>query len=435
MDAENGGLMRRNAATGALDPGVVAARFDWARRQGRPFWLWPDVGVAEWRAALVELEQIAAAVLRAAEGPIAWRPPSPLRPAALGVAAYTSGLGPWIGRQIEDGALDVDDAAAAVFANHLEHARRRTRRLTSELNGGLAALAAAGIRATVLKGAHTASAYFAESALRPMADMDLLVDADAIAGSERVLAAVGYVEERAARLVRPYRSEWRRPETARLPRSLSLVHADDPWSIDLHGTLNIDFFGVRSVSFGQPTADMRSAAPALGPHAHVLRQPLLAAHLAVHASHGLHGLTLIRLLELALVLRADMRTAADWQEFAEQLRALEAERFAYPALALVDRLVPDLLPSTLLARLQQAAPARLRAVIGSLRPATAQRIDGLALDERFMWAATPAEHLKRLGNMLLPTGSGPVQRLGRIYAERAFRIARGRVSLRGTRDG
>ena len=428
--------MRRNAATGALDPGAVAARFDWARRQGRPFWLWPDVGVAEWRAALVELERIAAGALQGAERPIAWQPPSALRPEALGVAAYTSGLGPWIGRQIEDAVLEVcDDATAAMFADHLEHARRRARRLTTELSSALAAFAAAGIQATVLKGAHTASAYFAESALRPMADMDLLVDADAIARSEGVLAAAGYVEEQAARLVRPYRSEWRRPETARLPHSLSFVHAHDPWSIDLHGTLDIDFFGVRTVPFGQPQADMRTTAPALGTHATVLRQPLLAAHLAVHASHGLHGLTLIRLLELALVLRADMRTAADWQDFEEQLRALEAARFAYPALALVDRLVPGLVPSPLLARLQQAAPARLRAVIGSLRPATAQRIDGLALDERFMWAATPAEHVKRLGNMLLPTGSGPVQRLGRIYAERVFRIARGRVSLRGTRDG
>jgi hypothetical protein len=177
------------------------------------------------------------------------------------------------------------------------------------------------------------------------------------------------------------------------------------------------------------------AAPELGPHATVLREPLLAAHLAVHASHGLHGLTLIRLVELALVLRADMRTAADWDELAQLLRLLDAERFAFPAFALVDQLVPGLIPPALLGRMRQKAPPRLCAVIGGLRPATAQRIDGLALDERFMWAATPVEHLRRLGNMLVPTGTGPVRRLGRIYAERAFRIARGRVSLRSDTDG
>jgi hypothetical protein len=59
-----------------------------------------------------------------------------------------------------------------------------------------------------------------------------------------------------------------------------------------------------------------------------------------------------------------------------------------------------------------------------------QRLDGLALDERFMWASTPLEHLRRAAHMVLPTGTaGPARRLARIYADRLLRIVRRRVSL------
>ena len=433
----------RELGAGALDvaPGTpdteaesaVAERFRWARRQGHPAWLWPDVTVPEWRAALVELERIAAALLRG-ETSVSG-PGQTMQPEAIGLAAYTSGLGPWLGRHVSDGRLDGEERSAALVGAHLDHARRRARRMSSAFQRVHAAFEASNVNATLLKGMHTAAVYFAEPALRPMADIDVLVDAGDVARAERVLGLHGYVERKPERLARPYRSEWRPRDAPALPRSLSFVHGDDPFAIDLHGTLDIDFFGVRTVAFGDASNHQPAYVTFGGTPARVLAQPLLAAHLAVHASHGLHGLTLIRLVELALVLRADMRSDDDWRQLTELLQSLDAGRFAFPALALVDRLAPDVVPATVLGRMRRAAPARLRAVIDELRPATAQRIDALALDERFMWAATPAEHLRRLGNMLLPTGTrGPVRRLGRIYAERAYRMVRGRVTLRGARN-
>jgi hypothetical protein len=48
-----------------------------------------------------------------------------------------------------------------------------------------------------------------------------------------------------------------------------------------------------------------------------------------------------------------------------------------------------------------------------------------------MWAAGPAEHLRRVGNMLLPTGAaGSLHRLRSIYANRAYSLLRRRVSWR-----
>src|SRR5690606_32656041 len=131
------------------------------REQGHPGYVWPDVPVADWRAALHAIEHATAALLASPQ-----RPPRLDTPAggalALSVAAYTSGLGPYLGHAIETGALGADDEAAALLALRLEHARRRARRLDAELTRALDVLGGAGILVTVLKSAHTAREYFPE---------------------------------------------------------------------------------------------------------------------------------------------------------------------------------------------------------------------------------------------------------------------------------
>src|SRR5690606_37145265 len=147
----------------ALDmpPEQIAARFRWARERGHPAYLWPEVPVARWRAALEAIER-AAGDLLAAEP----RPARLAAPAgdlfALSVAAYTSGLGPYLGHAAEAGHLQVDDDTAALLRIHLDHARRRACRFDVELTRALDTLARAGIPGTVLKSAHTARAYFPE---------------------------------------------------------------------------------------------------------------------------------------------------------------------------------------------------------------------------------------------------------------------------------
>jgi hypothetical protein len=202
--------------------------------------------------------------------------------------------------------------------------------------------------------------------------------------------------------------------------------------------------------------------------ARVLAQPALALFLALHASEGLHNLTLIRLVELALVLRGDAgegegegtregevpaqpglagsqgrpavsprpRAAAsgqarmrlDWGELVDAAEAAGALRFVFPAFTLCERLLPDTVPPWVLARCATAATPAQRRVLASLEPATAQRLERLSLEERFMWAGTPAEHVRRLLHGAWPAPAGrSAEELGRIYAERAWRLARGRV--------
>lgn len=351
------------------------------------------------------------------------------------LAAYTSGLGPWLARHVEDGRLDVDAAAARQLEQHLAHSRRRWSRLEAALAKTARVLGAEDISVTLFKGAHTAHTLFAEPGLRPMADLDVLVPLAQMGSAERALAGAGYEENRDARLRRPRRSEWRPAGASRQLQSLMLVHQDDPYGIDLHGTLDIDFFGVRTVAFGAPSAADTENAGWSDVNVLVLKQPLLAAQHAVHASHGLHGLTLLRLVELTLLLRRDMRSAGDWSALHDLLRTLGAERFAWPALALVEKLAPGTVDAGLLSQCAAAAPAKLRGIVDALSPAAAQRIDTHALEERFMWAAGPVEHLRRVGDMLVPgSAGGSLRRLRDVYAHRGYQILRRRISWRSAEE-
>lgn len=399
-----------------------------ARRRGTPAWLWPEIAPAQWRAALSALEGCAAALLDGRR-PGALRAPKPEAEQALCLAAYTSGLGPWLGWHVERGALDADAGAARQLTLHLAHGRARWERLDSALMDTAAVLHGAHIPATVFKGAHIARVYFAEPGLRPMSDLDVFVPGRDMDRAERALATAGFEENPRSRLRRPRRSEWRPAGAPKELQSLMLVHRDDPFAVDLHGTLDIDFFGVRTVAIGQPLPGHLERADWLAGNMSVLRQPLLAAQHAVHASHGLHGLTLIRLVELTLLLRRDMRAAGDWSSLSDLLRELGARRFAWPALALTEKLAPGTVQPRLLEQCADAAPARLRRIVTHMTPAAAQRIDSHALEERFMWADGPVEHLRRFGDMLVPgSAGGSVSRLGGIYVNRAYQLLRRRIS-------
>src|SRR5690606_25676834 len=162
-----------------------------------------------------------------------------------------------------------------------------------ELTRALDTLARAGIPGTVLKSAHTARAYFPEPATRPAADLDLAVPAGEFVAAERALLHAGYTLQK--RQPYPRQSTWIPPGAPTRLRSLALVHAEDPYTLDLHASLDRDFFGIRTVRFGPLDAGTRPW-PEMHPAARALTQPLLLAYLAVHASQGLHNLTLLRLV-------------------------------------------------------------------------------------------------------------------------------------------
>jgi hypothetical protein len=391
-------------------------RREQARRNGSPAWLWPEVPVESWAATMGKIGKAARAVLAGERSPL-----EATDPMALSLACYTSGIGPLLGYWAEEGLLDAPGETGAMLALHLDQGRKRAERSKSRACEIVAALENSGVPVVVLKGGHTAYCYFPEPAVRPASDLDLLVPMDSAAQAEGALARAGL--ECAGRSQRE--SSWVPRGKTREPRSIWLVHADDPWSVDLHSSL--DF----SASAGAPPARLDSADPIgtceswpLDETAGALSEPLLLLHLAAHASGGLHSLTLLRIVEIVLVVRRDVESGRlSWDEFLHVGAEANALGAVYPALRIAEKLAPGTIPPRILEISAQVAPHRVRTIVDTLEPATAHRVERASISEHFMWVTGFSGWVRQIASDLAP-GSDFLP----IYQARAYRLLRGRVT-------
>jgi hypothetical protein len=379
----------------------IAEVFGRARRAGDPHWLWPDVQRIAWQCELENIESATRSILegRSCELQVADRAP-------FAVAAHTSGMGPLLGYWIEAGRLRADADASELLLEHLSHGRKRMRLLSQELSEVCALLEEADVRAQPVKGMHTAFAYFPDAGTRPVADIDLLVSDARLTSS--ILQARGYIVHQVQH--RPAKTEFRKAGAARLPRSLLLTHAEDPVAIDVHSSLERNFFGVARVRIPEELLATQ--------HGQLL-------FLATHASEGLHNLRMIRLVELVLVANSG---GIDWRLFLESAHECNALKFSYPALQIAERLVPGTVPAFVLEAGNDAVTPAMRRVVEELRPANAQAVRSATNEERWMWAATPGERLRRGLHLLWPAPAGASARsLAQIYGSRFWRMFKGRV--------
>ena len=403
-----------------LAPGEAQRRFLEAARSGNPTWLWPHIAVVQWAEGLERIVAVTREVMtqgasnRLLEGDAA----------AIGLAGYTSGMGPLLGHWLETGQARASPEVAAVLALHLEHNRLRMARMEGRLLDISGALAAHDIRHTVFKGMHTAYAYFPEPGARPLADIDLLVAPEKVPRAGEVLGARGFKPG----VARPYPAQrtWRTIDSASEPRSLCFVHTDDPWSVDLHSSLDRRYAAAAPIiRLGEAARVCGTEPSPLSSAARVLSQPVLLLQLAAHASCGLESLNLLRLVELALVARADVAAERlSWDEFVGAAERAGGLGHVYPALALCEQLVPGTVPAEVLERAHGDAPPTVRRVIGPLTPATAHRVLRCSIAERFMWAPSRWAIARQVVQEAFPPGSGSPLALARIYRARLWRLAR-----------
>jgi hypothetical protein len=347
----------------------------------------------------------------------------------LGIAAYTSGMGPILGYWIAQGVLPASPDVAAVLELHYRHNSSRMEKMAERSIAAVKALADAGIRVTVLKGMQTAFAAFPVQGTRPLSDIDLLIDPADKRPAEDVLRSLGYTPGRTVPL--PPQQCWRMHGTPKLPRSLSLVHHDDPWYIDLQTSLDRRYSaGAPMISLDGALGPRTSDSWALSPAGKSMSPALLALHVAWHASCGLQNLRLVRLTELALTIGGNQRNAAfPWEEFidiGEQTRVLSS---AYPALYLTELLAPGTVCNSVLRRSESRAPRAVRRVVKRLTPANGQRILRCSLEERFMWTSSFSNFARQLALDIVPRKI-PFREVLSIYQMRLWRILRGKFSRR-----
>ena len=307
-----------------LDPDEVRARFAWAKRRGLPRWLWPDIDPKHWRAALSDISGVLGHVLSNRPGDVALDGD----PRVLSLAAYTSGTGPLLGYFVECGKLRATPSVSVMLAVHLAHGRDRMGMLQQEDIAATRLLAGDGIHAIVAKGMHTAFAYFPEPGCRPVSEIDLIVRPQELERTEEIFRSHGYRGTVMSQV--PYQCDWTQAGMPVPPHSLLHVHARDPWSIDLQTTLDRHLKDIAIVPLDRFASSDRLVAWPVSSDARVPKQPLLLALLAAHASQHLINLTLIRLVELALVVRADVASGElDWDALMRLLNEI-GPRYVIP---------------------------------------------------------------------------------------------------------
>jgi hypothetical protein len=407
---------RQNSpATVEEDAAAIAARFAWARRQGHPRYLWPEIPAAHWRAALRCIERSVVNLIAQLPGRLELPPGVSAR--AIGVAAYTSGLGPWLGHACATGRLDTGAALGDLLEEHLDHNRARTARLQSELRRAIGLISADGTEPVLLKSAHTMFAYFEEPALRPCTDLDLAVEPHAFEGAAAKLSTAGYTSS--ARQRWPRRWDFIPPSAPRVLRSLELVHADNPYTVELHESMDRVFHGVHTVHI---PAHALTAEGTRWPKTQVLQPAWLALYLALHAAEELYHLQLLRLVELHTVLRDEFTSGVMWADLARIVEELDAARFVYPAFALVARLSPGVLPARLLEQWAEQTPARVQRALQVDFVSDLQKLETLSAAERFLWVSRPVDAGRRLAFMLF----GSPRPLARVSLEWAYGLLRRR---------
>lgn len=254
-------------------------------------------------------------------------------------ACRVHGVAPLLYPRLAD-APWLPEATKPWLAGQYQLNRQRLAKMQAELAAILVLFHQQQIPVMPLKGSILSAAYYAEAALRPMADLDLLIQPEDFEPSARLLGQLGYEPG----VVHWKHTEFCQPDNRQVV-STSAEHPDNPRKIEVH-------LHCRE-TFGGPTVELtgllwRDAAPGtlLGQPAWLPRPDALWLHLLVHATyHMWQGKgRLIHLVDLALLLPHLGKPLTF-------LNSVEA-RFTYPALAMLKKYFPTSLDQTLLAAQQ-----------------------------------------------------------------------------------
>jgi len=296
----------------------------------------------------------------------------------------------------------------------------------------LAQMQRAGLEPGVIKGFHTAQVYFPEPGARPFSDVDVVVPPAAIQHAERLLTEAGFTAEKRIGTT-TYKREWLPPDDSGAVWSYELWHARSRWRLDLHDGLN--FYEVLKHVRAPQVPRFTEVLTLHGVMLGVSAANELIALLAAHASTELYSHRLLRLVELTLVVRrATALRTLDWRAVESALAERGWMRFAYPTLALAERLAPGTVDEALLSNSSRATTARARAVTKALSPTAPILGASFSLRERLIWASGVGATLQWLWRMVAPLEGASRRSQLRTYRHRAIRLVSIIVGRAGSGD-
>jgi hypothetical protein len=381
--------------------------------------LWPGLDARVLQRAADAIGAAVAGVLRDERTMLRWDGAEPRNARALGVAALLTGVGPLLGAWLERGMLGADEEATRALARHLAHGRARAARIRAGVLPVLARKEAAGLAPGVIKGFHTAHAYFPEPGARATADVDVVVAPEHVPRAVAILRDAGFTSDYATRS--GSKSEWMPPDHDGVVRSHALWHVRNPWRLDLHDGLN--FAAIVQTVRARQTARLDDVLHIGDVSLRVCDPNELIAVLATHGSTELYAQRLLRLVELVLVVRrAESLGRLDWNAVDASLAARETRRFAYPLLTLVEQLAPGTVAAPMLDRVRGDTSRRIRAVTSRFTPTSPLLDERFSLSERLLWASGVRATVRRLWQMVAPLEGVPLGTRMSTYRHRAARL-------------
>ena len=290
----------------------------------------------------------------------------------IAVVAMAVGLAPLLHQQLTQSDRHLPPMARAKLAVLRKAHAKRNKDIADQLAEILAACAQHHVDVLVLKGALLAPTVYADPALRPMNDIDLLFREDAVAQAEAILEGLGYAGKHkdadqgpgVVKHLSTYRREGNEGATPN-----PYVSADADRMVEPHVSLEEAWFGLK-VDITPGVWDRAVPIVLHNQPAFRLSTVDLLMHLAVHAAfHVIMGSSVfLQLYDIGQVVQM-MPSEIAWPELLQRTRQAKAEPFVYAGFYWAKALYQAAIPENVLAALEEACSPGLIAYVQSFNAA------------------------------------------------------------------
>jgi hypothetical protein len=290
---------------------------------------------------------------------------------------------------------------ATEFTAYLEEQYRLNGQRSAILLGDLQALSEAaedsGVVLVPLKGAALASRFYTDPALRPLADLDLLIRPQDGNVFDALLLKLGYQRGASTERHQVYTCS---PQGKIV--STRGEHPHNPRSVELHHQLIEAFWGIR---YDMTAAAWQGITTITGvPGKHLLPDRLLE-HLLIHCATDLIACKarLIRLYDIRLV--AAHVDDQGWQRMVSNAEGQGQQRLLYASLVLAERYHGQIAPRWVIDQLGRGTPTALCRYLAEAPLAQMALTNPVAasIRQKLSWFQPGVERWGALRAMLFPT--------------------------------
>jgi len=253
----------------------------------------------------------------------------------------------------DNGVLNYLDKSFTDYLSSQYHFNRaRIQRIQKVLHSILIESDVSGVTVMPLKGSLLINEYYKNPAIRPMADIDILISEDDESRIGKIMASIGYHLKLDIPRHRVYISNTH-------ISSMIGEHPDNPLTIEVHTkiccSIGSDLYDITRHIWENTERGFLGYKLATKPS-----RAMLLMHLLIHtAHHQYHGsLRAIQLYDIFKI--AEDIDINEWTMLLRIIESLECEKLIYLSIAAADEFIPISVPDFVLTRLREKTPKKLR---------------------------------------------------------------------------